>query len=673
VGKSLTQKIFESHLLEGAWAPGETLALKVDQVLTHDALGTLVFLQFAALGIPRIKVDLAVTYADHHVFQVDSRMTRNHHFIGIAARKFGAYYSRPGAGICHQVHLERFAVPGKMLLGSDSHTPTAGGLGMVAVGAGGLDVTAALAGGPYRIQVPVVTEVQLTGHLSAWVTAKDVILELLRRLTVKGGRGRIFEFTGPGVHTLTAVERATITNMTAELGATTGIFPSDEVTRDYLKRAGRETAWQPMSPDPEADYDEHLRLDLSGVEPLVACPGSPDRVVPARALDGLKVHQVLVGTCTNGSYADILQVAQILDGRTVHPDVEVIINPSSKQSVELLAEEGWVTKLLASGANLSEATCGPCIGLTHVPAPGSISLRAFNRNYSGRSGTLSDQVYLVSPVVAAVAGVAGVLRDPRDWAVAEATRGATVTAPRVRLPDRLNRTTPDILPPLSPADAASVELPISEDMMALPRLDPLPESLIGYVVGVFGDDITTDDIVPFTGEASALMTNLPAMAEFTFARLDPGFAKRAKAVGIGVIVAGQNYGQGSSRENAALTPRHLGVRVVLAQSFARIHRANLINWGILPFILILDRPEGAAMLRRDDRVEFAELKAWLLRTGPAPTGGRSPVFTATNLTAKAEFSVQHDLSQRELLTVIAGGLFPSLQALAAPGPATGSG
>jgi aconitate hydratase len=640
-------------------------------VLTHDALGTLVFLQFAALGIPRIKVDLAVTYADHNVFQVDNRMTRDHRFIGVAARKFGAYYSRPGAGICHQVHLERFAAPGKVLLGSDSHTPTAGGLGMVAIGAGGLDVTAALAGGPYRIPVPVMTGVHLTGQLPQWVTAKDVILELLRRLTVKGGRGRIFEFTGPGVCTLTTPERATITNMTAELGATTAIFPSDEVTLDYLRRAGREAVWQPIGPDPDADYDERLELDLSGVEPLVACPGSPDRVVPARALDGLKVHQVLVGTCTNGSYVDILQVAKILDGRAVHPDVEVIINPSSKQSVELLAEDGWLAKLLASGANLSEATCGPCIGLTHVPAPGSISLRTFNRNYSGRSGAQSDQVYLASPVVAAVAAACGVLRDPRDWALEEATRGATVPVPSVQLPERLNRSSPDILPPFSAAEAASVDLPIGEDMVALPRLDPLPETLVGQVVGVFGDDITTDDIVPFTSEASALMTNLPAMAEFTFARLDPGFAERAKAAGIGVIVAGQNYGQGSSRENAALTPRHLGVRAVVAQSFARIHRTNLINWGILPLILIQDRPGGAVSLRRDDRVEFAQLKAWLLRSGPAPVGGRSPVFSAMNLTGKAEFLVQHDLSQRELVTILAGGLFLSLRTLAARGLAAG--
>ncbi len=665
MGKSLTRKLMEARLVEGAWLPGETLALKVDQVLTHDALGTLVYLQFAALGLPRIKVDLAVTYADHNVFQVDARMTRDHQFIRVASRKFGAYFSRPGAGICHQVHLERFAAPGKVLLGSDSHTPTAGGLGMLAIGAGGLDVTAALAGGPYRVPVPTITAVHLTGQLSPWVTAKDVILELLRRLTVKGGRGRIFEFTGPGVGTLVVPERATITNMTAELGATTAIFPSDEVTLDYLRRGGREADWQPLSPDPDADYDERVELDLSQVEPLVACPGSPDRVVPARALDGLKVDQVLVGTCTNGSYVDIRQVAIVLDGRTVHPDVELIINPSSKQSVELLAQEGWIAKLLASGANLSESTCGPCIGLTHVPAEGSISLRAFNRNYSGRSGALGDQVYLASPVVAAVAAVCGVVRDPRDWASTEAKRGAAVSVPSVRLPERLNRNAPDILPPLPVDEAASIELPVSEDMVALPRLDPLPETVEAHVVGVFGDDVTTDDIVPFTSEASAVMTNLPAMAKFTFARLDPGFYERAKAAGVGVIVAGQNYGQGSSRENAALTPRHLGVRVIVAQSFARIHRANLINWGILPLIFAPDDRGEALALRCDERVEFSDLKAWLIHAGPAPLGGRSPVFRATNLTRGAKFAVQHDLSRRELLTILAGGLFPSLRELAA--------
>ncbi len=665
MGKSLTRKILELHLVEGEWVPGDTLAIRVGQVLTHDALGTLVFLQFAAIGLPRIKTELAVTYADHNVFQVDSRMSRDHQFIRAASRKFGAYYSRPGAGICHQVHLERFAVPGKVLLGSDSHTPTAGGLGMFAIGAGGLDVTAALAGSPYRVLVPKVTAVRLTEALQPWVTAKDVILELLRRLTVKGGVGRVLEFIGPGVRTLTVPERATITNMTAELGATTAIFPSDEVTLDYLRRAGREAAWHSLAPDPDADYDERIELDLSQVEPLVACPSSPDRVVPARELDGLKVDQVLVGTCTNGSYVDILQVAKVLDGRAVHPNVELTINPSSKQSMELLAKEGWIARLMASGANLSESTCGPCIGLTHVPASGSVSLRAFNRNYSGRSGSRQDRVYLSSPVVAAVAAVTGEIRDPRDWAESETRHGVAVGAPTVSLPERFYLSANDILSPLSEDEAKSVDLPISADMTALPPFEPLPEALSAWVVGVFGDDITTDDIVPATSEALAVMTNLPLMAKLTFASLDPGFPERAKAAAVGVIVAGSNYGQGSSRENAALAPRFLGVRVVLARSFARIHRANLINWGILPFILAVDAQSGASgaslPLGLNDEIVFPSLKAWLIQSGPAPRGSQSPLYRAWNGTKRTDVPLQHDLSHRELFMVLSGGLFPSLK------------
>lgn len=657
MGRNLTRKILEAHAVEGAWVPGETLAVRVHQVLTHDLLGPLIFLQFAALGLSRFKVELAATYADHSVFQVDSRMARDHRFIRIASRKFGAYYSRPGAGICHQVHLERFAAPGKVLLGSDSHTPTAGGLGMIAVGAGGLDVTAALAGGPFRLQVPLVTPVHLTGRLSPWVTTKDVILEMLRRLTIKGGVGKVFEFIGPGVRTLTVPERATLTNMSAELGATTAIFPSDEVTLDYLRRAGREAAWQPVHADPNAEYDDRLEVDLAEVEPLVALPSMPDRVVPARDLDGVKVDQVLVGSCTNGSYVDILQVARVLEGRTVHPDVELVINPSSKQSMELLSAEGWAARLMAAGANLSESTCGPCIGLAHIPAEGSISLRTFNRNFRGRSGAKHDEVYLASPVVAAVAAVTGQITDPREWAVRESARGVTVSVPEVMLPDRFNLASHDIIPPASEDEARAIDLPISDDMVALPPLDPLPETLSARVVGVFGDDITTDDISPASGEALAAMTNLPLAAGFTFARLDPGFVERAKAAAIGVIVAGSNYGQGSSRENSAIAPRYLGVRAVIARSFARIHRTNLINWGILPFVL----PEDARAPQLHAVIEFPDLREWLISNGPVPPGGRSPVFRARAGAKGGGVDVQHDLNRRELFMVLSGGLFPSLR------------
>lgn len=666
MGKSLTRRILESHAVEGEWIPGDTLAVRVHQVLTHDLLGPLVFLQFAALGLPRFKVELAATYADHSVFQTDSRMTRDHHFIRTASRKFGAYYSRPGAGICHQVHLERFAVPGKVLLGSDSHTPTAGGLGMIAIGAGGLDVTAALAGGPYRLAVPRVTSVRLTGALRPWVTAKDVILELIRRTTVKGGVGHIFEFTGPGIRHLTVPERATLTNMSAEFGATTAIFPSDEATLDYLRRAGRESAWTPLEADPDAEYDGRIEIDLTQVEPLVACPSMPDRVVPARELRGLKVDQVIVGSCTNGSYVDILQVAQILDGRAVHPDVELVINPSSKQSAELLAREGWTARLMATGANLSESTCGPCIGLAHIPAQGSVSLRTFNRNFRGRSGLKDDRVYLSSPVVAAIAAVTGEIQDPEDWAAAEARRGEAPVAPGVHLPERFNLSSHDIVPPASEDEARAITLPITDDMVALPPLDPLPEHVSARVVGVFGDDITTDDISPASSEALAAMTNLPLAAGFTFAGLDPGFIERAKAAGVGVIVAGRNYGQGSSRENSAIAPRYLGVRVVIARSFARIHRANLINWGILPFMLAEEEETARETTGRDpalgDVIEFSDVRGWLIRSGPAPRGGRSPVYLARNARQESAIQVQHDLSKRELYMVLSGGLFSSLKA-----------
>lgn len=654
VGWNLTRQILESRRVEGEWAPGETLAVRVDQVLTHDALGALVFLQFAALGLPRVRVPLAVAYADHNVFQVDPLMTRDHRFIRTAARKFGAYYSPPGAGICHQVHLERFAAPGGILLGSDSHTPTAGGLGMVAVGAGGLDVTLALAGGAYRLPVPRVTGVRLYGRLQPWVTAKDVILALLARLSVKGGRGRIFEFTGPGVAGLTVPERATIANMCTELGAISGIFPSDGQTRAYLEAMGRVDAWRPLEPEPGAHYDDVIELDLDAVEPLAACPGMPDRVRPVREIAGIPVDQVLVGSCTNGSYSDVRQVADVLAGRRVHPDVEFVINPASRSAVRWLAREGRLEALLAAGVNLSEATCGPCIGLVHVPRPGGISLRTFNRNFPGRSGLAGDQVYLVSPLVAAVAGLAGHLVDPRDWAAQQAAAGSPAQAPAVVIPSTRDAGADDVIPPAPEAEAGAVELAVTEDMQALPPLDPLPAGLTAAVVGVFGDDITTDDIAPASSEALALMTNVPAMARFTFGRVDPGFVQRAGQAGAGVIVAGHNYGQGSSRENAAMAVRQLGVRVILARSFARIHRANLVNWGILPLIFRPDQPE-AALPALGDRLEFPSLRDWLLEAGPGTP------FQIRNLTRSGVVVVHHDLSRRELHTVLAGGLFPRLR------------
>lgn len=647
--KTLTQKIVEPRIEEGVWEAGATIGVDVHQVLTHDALGGLVFLQFASLGIPRVRVDLAVAYADHNVFGVDPRMKRDHLFIQAAARKFGAHFSKPGTGICHQVHLERFAAPGKILLGSDSHTPTAGGLGMIAVGAGGLDVALSLAGSPLRLTVPKVVEVRLSGRLQEWVTAKDVILELLRRLTVKGGVGKVYEFIGPGIASLNVPERATITNMCTELGATTGIFPSDEMTLDFLRRVGREDEWTEMSPDPDAVYDEQIEIDLDAVEPLVATPSMPDNVVPVRELDGLPVGQVLIGSCTNGSYVDLRQVAEILRERSVDPNVEMVINPSSKQSLELLARDGLVAALLASGANLSEATCGPCIGLTHQPAPGMVSLRTFNRNFSGRSGLKEDAVYLCSPFVAAVAAVTGCLRDPRDWA----SETGSTRAPLVALPDHYELSSAQILPPASADEEGEIELPITPDMQAVPDLEPLPEDLELSIVGIFGDDITTDDISPANPEALASMTSVPEMAEFTFQRIDEHFVDRIKDVEKGLIVAGKNYGQGSSRENAALAPRHLGIRVVIAESFARIHRQNLINWGILPLRIASGSeipPFGIG-----ERVVLAGLKQWLIRTGGVAKGELSSKISAER-SEHGTILLNHDFSKREILTLLSGGV-----------------
>ncbi len=640
---TLTAAILADHLVEGRPSPGEEIALRVDQVLTHDALGGLVLLQFASLGIERIRVPLAVVYADHNVFQTDPRMSRDHRFLLSAARRFGAYYARPGTGICHQVHLERFARPGTVLLGSDSHTPTAGGLGTFAVGAGGLDVTMALAGGPLRITCPRIVGVRLTGSLQPWVTAKDVILELLRRLSIKGGVGRVFEFHGPGVGNLTVQERATITNMCTELGATTALFPSDQVTDDFLRRVGREGDAAPLQPDPDSDYDEEIEIDLGAIEPLVARPSLPDNVVPVAEVEGRPVHQVLIGSCTNGAYPDLAQAAEILQRFPVARDVELIMNPSSRQSAELLWQSGLARGVLRAGGTISEATCGPCIGLTHVPAPGTVSVRAFNRNFLGRSGLRPDAVYLASPLVATVAAVEGRLRDPRRWG-----SETGLEAPRARLPESYEHSPHEIVAPPPPDRARAIPLHISSDMVGMPELSPLPDELEATVVGVFGDDVTTDDICPATPEALATMTDLPAMARFTFASLDGGFVERALSVDAGAVVAGRNYGQGSSRENAALAPRFLGVRVVMARSFARIHRSNLINWGILPLYLEGPAPELS------DRVRLTRIREWLIEGGPAPSGERSRRSLHIAWDGR-EAKLRHDLNRRELLVVLAGG------------------
>jgi aconitate hydratase len=567
---NLTQKLVAGHLAGGEPIPGREIGLRVDQVLLTDTNGTMAWLQFEAMGFPRVQVPTVVTYADHQVYQFDSRNTDDHRYLATASRRYGGWYSKPGNGICHQVHLERFGAPGRLLLGSDSHTPLCGALGMLAIGAGGLDVACAMGGAPYFVPMPQVVRVVLTGRLGPWVSAKDVILELLRRLTVRGGFGRIFEYAGPGVETLTVPQRATIANMGAELGLTTSVFPSDDVTRAFLARLGREGDWQPLSADAGAAYDDTLELDLGALQPLVALPGSPDHVVPAAEVEGTPIEQVLVGSCTNGSWEDMSVVAEVLRGRTIHPDVSFVLFPASAQILETMARHGLVADLLAAGAVVSESTCGACPGIGHVPAAGSRSLRAFNRNFPGRSGVKDDQIYLSSTQTACVSALRGVITDPRRLG----------PAPEVVFPPRFAGATAGLVPPAGNGQAVPVVK--GPNIREVPIGRPIEDEVSGPVLLKLGDKVSTDDISPSGAQVLVFRSNIPAIAEHTFKHADPGFVARAKAAGGGFIVAGQTYGQGSSREAAAIAPMYLGVRGVLARSFARIHRANLLNWGVLP-------------------------------------------------------------------------------------------
>ena len=571
--QSLVQKLVAGHLTAGESVPGCEIGLRMDQVLLTDTNGTMAWLQFEAMGFDRVKAPTVVTYADHQVYQFDARNTEDHRYLQTVSRRFGGYYSKPGNGICHQVHLETFGAPGLTLLGTDSHTPLCGALGMLAVGAGGLDVACAMGGSPYYFPLPRVTQVLLTGRLRPWVAAKDVILELLRRLTVRGGFGKIFEYAGPGVATLTVPQRATIANMGAELGLTTSIFPSDEVTRTYLARLGREAAWRPVAADPGARYDETLEIDLSAVEPLVALPGSPDNVVPVGEVEGTTVEQVLVGSCTNGSWEDMSVVAEVLRGRRVHSDVSFVLFPASQQVLETMARQGLVADLIAAGAVVSESTCGACPGIGHVPATGSRSLRAFNRNFPGRSGTKGDQVYLSSTQTACASALRGVITDPRSL-------GA---APEVVFPSRFSASSAGLLAP--PPDGRDISIVKGPNIREVPVGRPPGDEVAGPILIKLGDKVSTDDISPSGSQVLVFRSNMPAIAEFTFRNVDPEFVARARAGDGGFILAGQTYGQGSSREAAAVGPMFLGVRAVLAKSFARIHRANLINWGILPLEL----------------------------------------------------------------------------------------
>jgi aconitate hydratase len=629
---NLAQKIIASHLRHGAVEAGAEIGISIDQVLTPDATGVLAYLQFESMELPRVRVKTAVAYADHVVYQFDEKNTADHMFLRDVAHKYGAWYSQPGNGICHQVHRERFAVPGETLLGSDSHTPTAGGLGMLALGAGGLDVAVALGGGPYFLRMPRVVRVLLTGALPPWVTAKDVILEMLRRETVKGGINAIYEYVGPGVASLNAPQRCTIANMGTELGATTSVFPSDEKTRDYLRRHGREAAWRPLAPDVKAYYDGEIEIDLSALEPLIACPSMPDRVVPVREVEGTEIQQVLVGSCTNGSYTDLVTVARMVKGRRVDPRVNLVIAPASRAAVEQLAHDGLVGDLLAAGANLSEATCGACIGFGHVPAPGTRSLRTYNRNFPGRSGLQKDAVYLASPAVAAATALYGVITDPRRLG----------EPPSADLPERYVGSDAGMVPPA--ADPASVRVFRGDHMSPVPPQTPLADRVRGKVILKTGDDITTDDIVPASSEMLSNWANLPITATYVFQRIDPGFHDRAKAAGSGWIVGGLNYGQGSSREHAAMAPMYLGIKGVLARSFARIHEANLVNWGLLP-LTFADPSDYDAVDQGDEIAVEGVLEG--LATGR---------LRAVNLTKGKSFDVQVSLTERERGILVDGGL-----------------
>ena len=640
---NLTQKIIGSHLVSGTMTPGSEIGLRIDQTLTQDATGTMAWLQFEALGIPRVKTDISLSYVDHNTLQMNFRNPDDHRFLRTVAAKFGGVYSGPGTGICHQLHLENFAKPGATLVGSDSHTPTAGGICSLAMGAGGLSVALAMAGEPYYIPMPRVVRVFRTGALTGWASAKDVILELLRRRTVKGGVGRVFEYAGPGVATLSVPERATIANMGAELGATGTLFPSDGVTRAFLKAMGREADWRELGPDADAAYDEEEAIDLSALVPLAAQPHMPDRVVPVAELDGLPVEQVCIGSCTNSSYADLKLVAQILDGHRINPGTDAMISPGSKQVLTMLAQEGLLEPLIGSGARLLECSCGPCIGSGGAPVTSGVSARTFNRNFEGRSGTKDAKVYLVSPLTAAQAALNGKFTDPATWGTPPAKPELPADPPSIRH-----------LFVFPPENGDGVEVLRGPNIVALekfPRLDASGDVLEANVVIRLGDNITTDHIMPAGAEILALRSNIPAISEHVFVRVDPDFVKRARAVseagGNGVIVAGENYGQGSSREHAALAPRHLGIRAVIALSMARIHRANLVNFGILPLVFVNREDYAKVAQGADIRIPLTEI---------TPGG-----VTNIEIAGVGVLPVRNDLSAAELDIIRSGGLLNAVK------------
>ena len=636
MGLTLAQKLIKSHLVEGEMIPGQEIGLKIDQTLTQDATGTMAYLEFEAMGVDRVKTERSVAYIDHNTLQTGFENADDHRYIQTVTEKHGIYFSRPGNGICHQVHLERFGIPGKTLIGSDSHTPTGGGIGMLAMGAGGMDVAVAMGGGTYYIPMPTMTRINLTGYLKPWVSAKDVILEVLRRMTVKGGVGKIIEYGGEGVKTLSVPERATITNMGAELGATTSIFPSDEITLAFLKAQDRADDWTEILPDPDAQYDEVIDIDLCALEPMAACPHMPDKVKSTEEIGKIKVDQVAIGSCTNSSFVDMMKVAKILKGKTVCPTVSLCIAPGSKQVLNMLAMNGALGDMIGAGARILESACGPCIGMGQSPNSGGISLRTFNRNFEGRSGTKDAGIYLVSPEVAAASALTGYLTDPRDLG----------EAPTVEMPEHFTINDNMIEPPASPEEAASVEVLRGPNIKPFPKTEPLPESITAKAVLKVGDNITTDHIMPAGAKILPYRSNIPHLSQFCFGVCDESFPERIKAEGKGIIIGGANYGQGSSREHAALVPLYLGVKAVITKSFARIHVANLVNAGILPFTFA--NKADYDRIDQMDQLELADIRTAMENNTPV---------VLKNLTKNEEYPLDAShLSARQRAMLLCGGL-----------------
>lgn len=635
MGLTVAQKLIKNHLVSGDMTVGSEVGLRIDQTLTQDATGTMAYLEFEAMGVERVKTELSVAYIDHNTLQTGFENADDHRFIQSVAKKRGIRFSRPGNGICHQVHLERFGKPGKTLIGSDSHTPTGGGIGMLAMGAGGLDVAVAMGGGTYYITMPKIVNVHLTGKLNPYVAAKDVILEVLRRMTVKGGVGKIIEYTGEGVKTLSVPERATITNMGAELGATTSVFPSDEVTKAFLAAQSREEDWTELKADEDAVYDETIEIDLSSLAPMAAMPHMPDRVKSVTEIGAIKVDQVCIGSCTNSSLMDMLKVAAILKGKTVCPTVSLSIAPGSKQVLNMLAKNGALADMIDAGARILESACGPCIGMGQSPNSAGISLRTFNRNFEGRSGTADAGIYLVSPEVAAYSALTGVLSDPRELG----------DALNIQMPEKFEINDNMVALPASPDEADAVEVLYGPNIKPFPTTEALPDALTAKAVLKVGDDITTDHIMPAGAKILPYRSNIPYLSQFCFAVCDTTFAERCKAEGKGFVIGGANYGQGSSREHAALVPLYLGVKAVITKSFARIHCANLINAGILP--LNFKDEADYDKISQGDELSMPNIKNEILADKPV---------ILQNLTTGESYELKYELSKRQKDIILAGGL-----------------